>query len=434
MTLSVTEDSVESSITSRPSSGTSQFFNYLRSNTDARIAVATQMHDTFSSFPSQKDRSRRNGMARALSRSTKRLPVLVASACTIFAFSGTLLLIGSALVDSPPATRSVLAQDTNSAIETRPEYIPSPPIWKNFLDESRAVFYNLYVGRDDHKLQYALRLVNRQIQLLRSTAKWHSVPLFYTHIGNPKANFNFDSNAHLLKYTPAADESATLDELHSYCQENTNALVLYIHSKGTFHPSYANDIYRTFNMRGATSPECVNALTRDMDEDGNNNDSNTAAQFNVCGSRFSAFPHYHFPGNMFLAKCSYVQRLVRPSELPQKMKEIVQEMKINTTESDAWMYGIDRFAYEHWIGSHPGVKPCDIYPDDSYKFGYDNLPEYNVYQALVQPAPRYLDHSFMKMHAFWQLEGRLFEWKYLHPGEQPSDWVWGFYNTSAPVA
>lgn len=390
------------------------------------------MHDPRSSFGLLKGRIRYDGLVRVSSGFAKKLPVV--SVCAILACSGALLLIGSALT-VPPPSRNIFVQNTN-ATETKFEYIPSPPTWKHFLNESRVVFYNLFVGDDENRIQYAVDVINHQIKLLRSSAKWHSSPLLYTHIGNPKANFDFDNNSHLLKYLPRADESATLDELHSYCQENSKAIVLYIHSKGTFHPSYANDRYRTFNMRGATSPECFDAISWDMadsNENGNGNKTSTATEFNVCGARFSAFPHFHFPGNMFVASCSYVQQLVRPSEFPQKMQEIVQKMNIKTNESEDWMLGLDRYAYEHWIGSHPGVKPCDIYPDDSYAYGYNDLPEYNVYRALLRPAPRYYDNNLINMHPFWRLEGRLFEWNHLHPGEQPSDWVWDFYNTTTPI-
>ena len=38
--------------------------------------------------------------------------------------------------------------------------------------------------------------------------------------------------------------------------------------------------------------------------------------------------------------------------------------------------------------SHPSVRPCDVYPDVSFRFGDVNLPENDGWKVMLQSAPR----------------------------------------------
>ena len=49
---------------------------------------------------------------------------------------------------------------------------------------------------------------------------------------------------------------------------------------------------------------------------------------NVCGASYSPLPYAAFHGNMWLAKCSYVQKLVTVKELSQRLGDI---RKVNVT-------------------------------------------------------------------------------------------------------
>merc|ERR1719195_437933 len=133
-------------------------------------------------------------------------------------------------------------------------------------------------------------------------------------------------------------------ELFKYCQRNPAEQVAYIHTKGSYNPrSNPGGRLRRFVMKGVTSKECYN----------------TTGKCNVCASRFSPSPHPHIPGNMWSAKCSYIQKLANPMWFQQNMS-LVYAMPHRPHPQD-WAIGANRFAAEHWVGSHPQLEPCDVY-------------------------------------------------------------------------
>ena len=81
-------------------------------------------------------------------------------------------------------------------------------------------------------------------------------------------------------------EMLTLYSLWRYCKQNIGSKVIYLHSKGSFHPKRSNDLLRNLATRAALSKEC----------------SSIPSSCNVCSSRFSPFPHPHSPGNMWLSR------------------------------------------------------------------------------------------------------------------------------------
>ena len=75
-----------------------------------------------------------------------------------------------------------------------------------------------------------------------------------------------------------------------------NQVVLYIHSKGSYHPHEFQDQWRDYVTAGALSQEC-----RSMPE-----------HCNMCSSRVSPVPYPHTPGNMWAARCGYISELMDP--------------------------------------------------------------------------------------------------------------------------
>jgi hypothetical protein len=73
-------------------------------------------------------------------------------------------------------------------------------------------------------------------------------------------------------------------------------VVVYVHSKGSYHPHEFQDQWRDYVTAGALSQEC-----RLMPE-----------YCNMCSSRMSPVPYPHSPGNMWAARCGYISELMDP--------------------------------------------------------------------------------------------------------------------------
>merc|ERR1712008_524511 len=73
-----------------------------------------------------------------------------------------------------------------------------------------------------------------------------------------------------------------------------------------------------------------------------------------------------------------------------------------------WGIGCDRWAAEHWVGSHPDVEPCDLYAG-GYKQGYNfDRPQ--------------IDGTWVPQ----LYEGFRFGlWFYGKGGSEPKQWEWG---------
>ena len=98
---------------------------------------------------------------------------------------------------------------------------------------------------------------------------------------------------------------------------------------------------------------------------------------NICGLQFwpvGGVPF--FPGNMWTAKCSYVQKLLPPSGFETQMDSVLKKAIdlqnegriVNGIYSSAMagslqhknLFALERYASEHWIGSHPDLQPCNV--------------------------------------------------------------------------
>ncbi len=273
---------------------------------------------------------------------------------------------------------------------------------------SIPVFYNMYSNPEDKKYGIAstARIFKEQMSLLLQE---HNV--FVRSIG-AQIDVVVPPDVTLIQHEEEGDETGTLHLLWNYCKNSTDDTVVYIHNKGSFHPSYQNTLLRRFLTRGALSEECM-----DM-----------PSFCNVCSSRMSPLPHPHTPGNMWAAKCEYIQQLIDPIELSDKMDAIFPHLNM----MHASCVGGGRFAAEHWVHSHPSVQPCDLSTNEKYTWGYYGIP-LGKFKMDLKPAPRYAMNNYEKpgcwgagKNTFWP---RMIEYKALY-NETPSEswWGWDFYN------
>jgi hypothetical protein len=150
---------------------------------------------------------------------------------------------------------------------------------------------------------------------------------------------------HLGHFTEGS-EAYTLEQLRQHCVGHPSERVVYLHSKGSYHPHELNEGWRKALTFGATTKECV-----DPPDD----------KCNVCGVLFYTMFTTFVPGNMFAAKCDYVSKLLSPlDEFPAKQREVVGEALLliarrqltsNLLNDQVDFFGLDRYTAEHWIGT-----------------------------------------------------------------------------------
>ena len=242
--------------------------------------------------------------------------------------------------------------DTTFSIDTfasTTRYVPQIP-----------VFYNVFAPSGD--VEYTKSIVKEQMGMALPQHEF----LIRT-IGTPLTI----PDTTLLQHDEEGDEVETLELLWQHCNKYPSDKVVYIHSKGSFHFNEDNNRLRRFLTRGALSDECAQL----------------PGTCNVCSSRMSPMPHPHTSGNMWLARCDYVKKLPQPSKFADMMSRHMEEMHVVT--QDCWpCFGLHRFSAEHWIHSHPAVKPCDLSTDESFVADYETTPDVD-FEINLQPAPRF---------------------------------------------
>jgi len=145
-------------------------------------------------------------------------------------------------------------------------------------------------------------------------------------------------------------ETVTLEAARSFCLRHRGATVIYMHTKGAFHPSSRQIVHRRRLVAAATSPACTR-----MPE-----------HCDVCGARVSPLASPHVPGNMWAARCRHVAGL-----LPPAMWQAEATRRYDKTSGNwhpRWLFGrrplfcrgASRYADEFWLLSRPNATGCDI--------------------------------------------------------------------------
>ena len=272
-----------------------------------------------------------------------------------------------------------------------------------------------------HRRQQALDIVDEQLDTYqRAVAGWplavtaassnstnsgtttsREIPIYYTVIGDRTATHEIDALCR-ARQTPCrflapahrtGDEGKTLQAVYEYCATApATALVTYLHNKGSYHPSRENTALRRMLTTAIFSHQCqtISSSSESVTTDSTNT---TSPRCNVCAGRFTPLPHTHMTGNMWVAECGYIQQLRPPDDFPtimDRMLQVAQQQQqqppslwlfpTKPLPSTVWFapripsdYGIGRYAYEHWIGSHPYLRPCDVYPNPQYTYGFLGL-------------------------------------------------------------
>jgi hypothetical protein len=323
-----------------------------------------------------------------------------------------------------------------------------------------AVFYNVYAAEKENDKKHAIWIMKEQLRQLSNSyanQKEQKLSVFVNTIGSPvQLNETCPDSLnciHMDHYTQAFEE-VTLHRVHEYCVANPDKKVIYIHSKGSYNArSGNNDYWRRHMTMIVSRQECLEPP----------ND----IQCDVCGLYFAPVPWFHYPGNMFSAKCSYVKNLLPIEEFRIRINDMAEKLRRHKNESlilfnmwddiDAYL-GLDRYSSEHWVGSHPSMVACDMSKVRKAAFWMKQRDvEKNVELSLAPRANEYVlkygieyyrnfteakgiltgleqypecyqfDDSF-RMREYYLLAGHMHNWIQLYnttPGN--SSWIWEYF-------
>ena len=245
--------------------------------------------------------------------------------------------------------------------------------YKNFASSKGewAIFYHIYVPAKSHK--NALRIVKEQMmqinQRINQISQNDPVSLYLTTVGDwlpelsvenlPGCRSNSRLDCRHAQHLTEGSEAATLQILYDFClQAQSDQVVTYLHSKGSYHRHKTNERWRNFLTNAALHHDCISKTTDQ--------------QCHVCGLHFYMQWTNFFPGNMYTARCEYVKKLLPPEEFTARQEHAVADLLwlryrglLATqlfTDNRPDRFGLERYSIEHWIGSHPHLKPCDMAP------------------------------------------------------------------------
>ena len=172
---------------------------------------------------------------------------------------------------------------------------------------------------------------------------------------------------------------------------------------------------RMFLTRGALSKECAEL----------------PSTCNICSSRMSPVPYPHTSGNMWLARCDYVSKLIEPNRFATAMDlamEKIRTSEVGNLSKIDYCRGSRRYSAEHWIHSHPAARPCDLHTDPAYAWNYNLLPKGDFVKEL-KSAPRYPLAKYVRIGHCGKngqlLQERLVEYQFLYNTTPTAPW-WGW--------
>ena len=182
-----------------------------------------------------------------------------------------------------------------------------------------AIFYNVYIPPQRSADHAAKNIVKEQLKQ-RDNSIVSNVPLYYVTIGRDIGEFENCSNCHRIKHYNEASEIETLSHLHEYCTTHQDEKVVYMHSKGSFHKGRHNDDFRHMLNKAIFSDDCLLLKTPPAT---NTTSAESSCKCNICSARFSPIPFHHMTGNMWVAECSYISKLMHPSKIRSTMNEMI---------------------------------------------------------------------------------------------------------------
>jgi hypothetical protein len=209
---------------------------------------------------------------------------------------------------------------------------------------SVAIFYNTFVKPDANTMEIvnAQSIFEEQFKAIQEQPLLRNAAMYYSRFGKLQNNTvpqlcarrqQPGSNSHPDCVEVAAalvgDESITIQAMYEYCQENSHHkddLVIYMHSKGSYTDTPNNHQLRQLLTRAVTSDGCLQPIMGKQQPQQSLNQSVHHDQCDTCSTQLSVYPFPHYVGNMFVAKCDYIRKLIPPSEYESRKSALVHQM------------------------------------------------------------------------------------------------------------
>jgi hypothetical protein len=318
--------------------------------------------------------------------------------------------------------------------------------------QTTSVFYHIYADPSSlSSVDQQARVVAQQLKVVKASPLASS-PLVFVTIGSPAMASRAISVAHAfyphggfkhLGHHAVGWEDKTLQALYEHCAANPSKSVVYLHNKGSHHPSKTNSRLRAALTRAVLSAEC--AIYPPHRRVG-------IQACDICGFRFRGDPMPNLQGNMWSADCKHIASLIAPAAFGGALAAMHNVVDHNMTlkqwfkpaRSDvSWQAdraswtGLDRTAYEYWVASHPNTKPCDVWGDTELEAGGRGrrgggymLPT-NRSWLLERRTFAGRETVSELRHPWFALQGRLYQWQVLY-GQAPEakSWAWKFWAYS----
>jgi len=96
-------------------------------------------------------------------------------------------------------------------------------------------------------------------------------------------------------------------------------------------------------------------------------------------------------------------------------------------------FGLDRFAAEHWINSHPSAVPCDLASDDyKYTWNYNGVPDED-FRIDLKTVPRFEKLVYQLELHHTMIDPLRIQQEYLalyNESTAKTWWGWEFYKSA----
>ena len=333
-----------------------------------------------------------------------------------------------------------------------------------------VIFFNTYIH--PNRTLEGQKIIRDQLWRINKQPLLEDTDIYYTRFGDINTTAWPETECvgrrkkrkcHQIKAVEKGDEVDAIQAVYEYCLQNNEDRVVYMHSKGSFTPTESNDRLRRFLMEAILSDECLN-----MPNDGS---------CSTCSTQFQPFPIFHYVGNMLVAECSYVKKLIPPKDFEKAKRRVVDtlfnatspslSLSTNiTNEPNPIVYvtkieggdnpiefqfrkkhvdqiqsepclGINRYAMEHYFLSHPEAKPCEVFSKMdpmTVPFSYNGIKTldrnlYRIKKKILKPTLQkipelvieqnatdlILGNGFDYLHPFFLRNGRIFLYRALYP-------------------
>jgi hypothetical protein len=271
-------------------------------------------------------------------------------------------------------------------------------------DTLRILFYHIYLPQE--ALTEALRIVREQLeQIATHTPTGKQTMVLYNTVGARKAltppmMHQWCEELHLqcrnLQHFESGAEELTLQMVHQFChQQPATHRIGYLHNKGSYHPSQLNEQWRRLMTHALVRDNCWPPRGDNDDIQNNTNHNGTSSNScNVCGLYFTFDRGLYMSGNIWTSTCGYIQQLIEPQYFEANMSAVVTDAWLQSVKTARFGYtqypqessflGLDRYANEWWIGSHPTIEPCDYSRTIDNDANYDRTKQF---LQLVQDTP-----------------------------------------------